>query len=161
MSATLPMRIARRLQPWFGHDPLSTLREEVDDLFGRFLPEEGKDWWAGAFLPSLDMSESPEAIELLMDLPGMKPEEVTIEIRGNMLRISGERKEEKEENEKSYHRVERRTGSFSRTVMLPCAVNENEVKAEFDKGVLEITLPKAETARTHKIEVKPMPEVKN
>jgi HSP20 family protein len=71
-----------------------------------------------------------------------------------MLTVAGERKEEKEEKGKTFHRVERLYGNFSRSVTLPCSVNEEEVAAEYKDGVLTIKLPKAEEAKAHKIKVK-------
>ena len=83
----------------------------------------------------------------------MKPDEIDIEITENMLNISGERKEEKEEKGRTFHRVERHTGHFSRSIMLPCEVNENKIEARSHEGVLTITLPKTETAKTKRIKV--------
>ena len=154
MTTTLPSRIARTLQPWIGRDPFLSLRDEMDNLLSRFSAELDGEWVAGVLAPSLDLSETPESVQLRMDLPGMKPEDVNIEIVGNMLKISGERKEEKEEKNKTYHRIERRSGSFSRSVSLPCAVKEAEVGAEYANGVLTVTMPKSEEAKAHKIKVK-------
>jgi HSP20 family protein len=100
------------------------------------------------------LSETPESVQVRMDLPGIKPDDVNIEIAGNTLRITGERKEEKDEKNKTYHRVERRFGSFSRSVSLPCSVKEAAVNAEHANGVLTVTLPKSEEAKSHKIKVK-------
>ena len=154
MTTTLPSRIARTLQPWMGRDPFLSLRDEMDSLLSRFSAEMDGEWVAGVLNPSLDLSETPEAVQARMDLPGLKPEDVNIEIVGNTLRISGERKEEKEEKNETYHRVERRSGSFSRSVTLPCAVKEGEVTAEYANGVLTVTMPKSEQAKSHKIKVK-------
>ena len=107
---------------------------------------------AGMLSPSLDLSETPEAVQVRMDLPGMKPEDVNIEITGNTLRITGERKEGKEEKNKTY--VERRLGSFSRSVALPCPVKESDVNAEYANGVLTVTMWKSEEAKAHKIKIK-------
>jgi HSP20 family protein len=114
--------------------------------------EEG--WLTGAVTPALDMSETDTAIDVRMDLPGITAKDIDIQVNGNLLTVSGERKEEKEEKGKTFHRVERSYGSFSRTVTLPGAVNESEVAAEYKDGVLTITLPKTEESKAHKIKVK-------
>jgi HSP20 family protein len=123
------------------------LREEMQDLAERF-------WGEGEGGPSIDLSETDNSVEVKMDLPGIKPGEVDIQVNGNLLTISGERKEEKEEKGRTYHRLERRVGMFSRSLTLPCAVVEGEAAAEYRDGILSITLPKAEGAKTHKIKVK-------
>jgi HSP20 family protein len=102
----------------------------------------------------LDVAETEKSLEIHMDLPGVTAKDIDIQVNGNLLTISGERKEEKEEKGKTFHRVERSYGSFSRTVTLPCDVNENEVAAEYKDGVLTIKLPKTEESKAHKIKVK-------
>jgi HSP20 family protein len=102
----------------------------------------------------LDLSETDTAVETKMDLPGVKPEEIEIQLNGNVLTVSGERKEEQEEKGKTYHRLERRVGNFSRSMTLPCPVEEDEVAASYKDGVLSITLPKTDEAKTRKIKIK-------
>jgi HSP20 family protein len=156
MPETQITRPSTGLQSWFGRDPLRTLRGEIDTLLSRFAGDaEGS--WLSAPLPALDLCESNGGFEVKLDIPGFKADEIDIEVHGTMLRISGEhkeeKKEEKEEKGKTYHRVERRQGSFSRTVSLPCAVNEEKIKAECHDGVLTISLPKSESERGRKIKV--------
>jgi HSP20 family protein len=128
--------------------------QDVEDLVGR-LWDEGEDgWFVGRTVPSIDVSETDAAVEAKVDLPGMKPDEIDIRLNANVLTVSGERKEEKEEKGKTYHRLERRAGTFSRSITLPCPVAEDEVAAEFHDGVLTITLPKTEQANARKIKVK-------
>ena len=154
MATTLPTRISRTLEPFFDRDPLRALRREMDDLMRRFSLEWDEDWLPAEFHPSLDISETDEMMEVRMDLPGVKPEDVDIEIRGNLLRVTGERKEEREEKGRTWHRLERSVGKFARSVTLPCSVQEEKVEAEYRDGVLLIKLPKTEEAKTHKITVK-------
>jgi HSP20 family protein len=90
----------------------------------------------------------------MVDVPGMKPEEIDIEVIGKTVRIRGEHKEEKEEKGRTFHRIERRSGSVFRSVVLPCAVKEDRVAAEYKDGVLKVTLPKSEEAKSHKIKIK-------
>jgi HSP20 family protein len=132
---------------------MARLREEMDDLFSQFWGDGG-DWSVGDLITSLDLSESENELQVRMDVPGVKPEDIDIELSGNMLTISGERKEEAEEEGRTFHRVERRTGRFSRTVMLPCDVDEGQIEARNEGGVLTIKLPKTETSKSRRIEVK-------
>lgn len=154
MTTTLPARASRALRPFTLRDPFRALQEQMDDLIARFETE-----WNGEPLPSitaplLDLSETDDSLQVRTDMPGIKPEDINIEVTGNTLRISGERKEEKEEKGKTYHRVERRYGTFARSLTLPCTVQEDKIEAECHDGVLNVTLPKTEQARTKKIKVK-------
>lgn len=135
--------------------PLASLRQEFDDLIARFWDGEAeKNWFAGSFAPSIDLVEADNAFELRMDIPGMDAKDIDVQVHGNTVTVSGQRKEEKEEKGKTYHRVERRNGSFSRTLSLPCNVNDDEVAADYVKGVLTVKLPKSEDARSKKVAVK-------
>ncbi len=136
--------------------PLWSLRSQIDQLFEDFF---GREWgWPlaakGAWSPAMEVSESDTDVVVRAEVPGMEAKDIEIAIRGDVLTISGEKKEEKEEKKKSYHRIETRYGSFERTVTLPAAVDVEKVKAECKKGVLSITLPKKEGAKPRKIEVK-------
>ena len=155
MTVSLPKRVARGLQPFFGFDPFRVLQEEMNSLFNRNLAD-----WNGDCLthvsaaPSLDLSETAESLQIRTDMPGISAEDIDIEISDNTIHISGERKEEKEEKGKTYHLVERRAGKFERTLTLPCAVQEENITAECRDGVLTVTLPKSEELRARKIKVK-------
>jgi HSP20 family protein len=135
-------------------DPFTALQEEMNELRARFLGDGGEGWFTGAMVPALDMSETDTAIDVRMDLPGITAKDIDIQVSGNVLNVSGQREEEKEEKGRTFHRVERRYGNFSRSVTLPCAVAENEVAAEYHDGVLTIKLPKTEESKAHKIKVK-------
>ena len=152
MTTTAPARTPRSLVPAAGRDIFQSLRDEMEDLFGRFFTDGGTDG-ATSLRPTLDLSETDSAVQVRMDVPGMKAEDIAIEISGDMLRISGQRKEEKEEKGKTWHRVERRYGSFSRSVTLPCSVKENQAKAEYADGVLSLTIPKSEESKTHHVKI--------
>lgn len=138
----------------YSSDPFRSLQQQMDDLLSNFSLE----WHNGGRpaaegRPSLDLSETGDAILVSVDLPGIKPEDVDVQVRGNDLQISGERREEKEEKGKTWHRTERHVGTFARSLTLPCDVQAEKVTAEFRDGVLNITLPKAEQSRTRKIAV--------
>lgn len=134
--------------------PFGSLREEFDNMLSRLGDWEGP-WATQLMSPSLDIAESEGAVDVTMDVPGMKAENIDIQVTGNRLTISGERKDEKEEkgNGKAYHRIERHLGQFCRTVTLPCEVDEAKVDATYQNGVLKIKLPKTEEAKSHKIKV--------
>jgi HSP20 family protein len=135
-------------------EPRTGLIEELEDAVSRLWDTGNGGWPFGASVPSLDVSETEKAVEVKLDVPGVTAKEIDIRLNGNLLTVSGERKEEQEKKGKTYHRVERRYGSFSRTITLPCPVQEDEVAAEYHDGVLSITLPKTEEAKAKKINVK-------
>jgi HSP20 family protein len=126
----------------------------MDDLMNRVLGE-GEDLWPfGRITPSLDVAETDRAIEVWLDVPGVDPKDIDIQLNSNLLTVSGHRKEEKEEKGKMHHRVERRSGAFSRSISLPCPVKEETIVAKYCHGVLAITMPKMEEAKATKIEVR-------
>ena len=142
---------------WFEREPVGALREEVDELFENFFGAPAIAPTLEMTIPSIDVAETDEAIEIKTDLPGIKAKDVNVEIRNNFLTISGETQEEKkseEGNGRKYHRIERRSGSFSRSVRLPCDVQQDKIDAELKDGVLSVKLPKAEEAKSKKIAVK-------
>jgi HSP20 family protein len=104
--------------------------------------------------PSVDIVETVEEFSIKAELPAIKREDVKVSVDGGVLRIEGERKREKEEKGKKYHRVERSYGSFLRTFTLPDNVDETNVRAEFKDGVLNVRLPKSEKAKPKSIDVK-------
>ena len=105
-------------------------------------------------MPPIDLSETADKIIIKAEIPGIDPKEIDISIQGDTLTIKGEKKEEKEEKGKNYYRMERRYGSFSRSVDLPNSVNPNKVSAEYKNGVLEINLQKKEEVKPTQITVK-------
>jgi HSP20 family protein len=131
------------------------MREEFNQLAHRF-----GDWehgWPSGGAPSVDLSETETELAARFDLPGIKASEIDIQVTDNVLTVSGERSEEKEEkkgNSRSFHRIERRMGSSSRSIVLPCAVNRDKVDATYKDGVLSIKLPKTEEAKSHKVTIK-------
>lgn len=156
MTTALSTRVSQALRPLFSRDPFAGLQKEMDDLLSRFQADWDGDGVLAAVSPSVDLSETDDALQIRLDVPGMKPDEINIEVSGGTIRISGEHKEEKEEKGKTYHRLERRTGSFARALTLPAAVKEDKVNAECKDGVLTITLPKTEAAKTRTVKIKPV-----
>lgn len=139
--------------PWFRRGPLSVFRD-MEDLMERFWEEDSNGWNTRMMAPPLDMCETEKAISLRLDLPGVSPKEIDVQVSGNQLSISGERKEDREEKGETYHRIERRSGRFSRSILLPCEVQDDKVDAKYQDGVLKITLPKTAEATTRHIEIK-------
>jgi HSP20 family protein len=104
--------------------------------------------------PAMDVRETPEAFIIEADVPGIKKEEVQIEVADNVVTLKGERWSQREENKKDYHLAERQIGSFRRSVAIPGGFDAGKVSAKFENGVLTITLPKPEEKRPRKIEVR-------
>ncbi len=154
--STLTRRGSRGLPSLFGAHPFGALSREIDELLGRFGEGWESEWPVAQRMLSLDLTESNGSLEVKMDIPGMKPEEIEIHVTGDTLTVSGRHEEEKkeEDKDKKLHRVERRTGSFQRSVTLPAPVRETDVTAEYVDGVLAITLPKTETEKTHRVAIK-------
>jgi HSP20 family protein len=132
-------------------------RNEIDRLFedffspgaGRQLAERGLD-----FVPNLEVREQDQDYLVRVDLPGMKPEDVSIDVDQNVLTVRGERKREQQETRGGYAYSEASYGSFMRSVQLPQGVDASKVEARMEHGVLEIAIPKGEEARPRKIPVR-------
>jgi HSP20 family protein len=124
----------------------------VDSLFNQdLLPSEevsNRTW-----MPPVDIQETTEAYRLVAELPGMTKEDINITLENNVLRLSGERKFEKDVKKESYQRVERTYGTFARAFTLPSQVNHDKVEAAFENGLLTIVVPKAEQAKPRKISI--------
>jgi HSP20 family protein len=111
--------------------------------------------WQTKNEPAMDVYETEKEVVAKVNLPGIDPEKIEISVENGFLRISGKIEEEKEEKKRDYYRKEIRHGSFERVVKLPTEVKEKEIEATYDKGVLEIVMPKQEKAKTErKIKVK-------
>lgn len=100
--------------------------------------------------PRLDVSETDQALQITADLPGLEKKDINISLEDDLLTISGERKEEREEKDKKYHTIERRSGSFFRSIRLPAEVERKRINAKFANGVLSITLPKSAESKRKK-----------
>ena len=105
-------------------------------------------------VPSVDISETEDTLLIKAELPGLEAKDVNVSISGDILLIKGEKKREEEEKDEHHHYVERYSGSFQRSFRLPVNVQADKVEAAFDKGVLKVTLPKAEEAKKKEIEIK-------
>jgi len=137
---------------WDPFNDLIQLRDEI----GRWFEgaEKRIEKKTAVWAPSVDIKETETDITVKADLPGMKKEDIDISIDNDTLVIKGERKFEKEEKDKDYVRMERSYGSFYRSFTLGVPVKEDEVKASYKNGVLEIVIPKAEVKKAKKVEIK-------
>ncbi len=149
--------------------PVAGLRNEIDRAFERFFRDPwgsalsgfpSTDWLpfvrgGSAISPSSEMTESDAGYELCVELPGLDENDIELTVTDDMLTLKGEKREEKTSGEGESHFSERRYGSFRRSFALPRGVKAEEVKARFAKGVLKVTLPKSEEAKSaeRKIEV--------
>jgi HSP20 family protein len=133
---------------------LNSMRDSMDRLLeDSFLRPFSSAMWDGTAM-SMDMYQTDDAVVVKTALPGIRPEDVQVSVANGVLTIRGELKEEKEEIEKTYHLRERRYGSCSRSVALPIQANVDKATADFEDGVLTLTLPKAEEAKAKTIIVK-------
>ena len=135
-------------------DSFSLLRKEMEELISNFWGSNPTNWLDGNLSPAVDVSEQENAFLMKVDIPGLEAKDLNVQVHGNTVTVSGQRQEEKETKDKTYYRMERRQGSFSRTINMPCNINEGEVAAEYVNGVLSLTLPKTEASKPKKIAIK-------
>lgn len=135
---------------------LNTLQNEMNRLFGTFFDTPtttGGNGGVRRWIPAMDLVETDEHFILRADLPGVSEDDVNIEFEDNVLTISGERKVEHEDKREGFYRIERATGAFSRALTLPEGIDVDAVKAKFDKGVLEIQIPKPEARKPRRVAI--------
>jgi HSP20 family protein len=133
---------------------LGTLQSEMNRLFNTvFDAPGGNGGTLRRWMPAMDLLETGDHFVLRADLPGMSEEDVNIELEDSTLTVSGERKTEHESSEEGYYRVERASGSFHRSLTLPKGVDPESVTASFDRGVLEVRIPKPEARKPRKIQI--------
>jgi len=137
------------------HEAVS-LRDAMDRLFDEsFLkPFGGESSFLALQWPAVDLTETADQIVAKVALPGMKPEDVKINLTGNVLNLSGEFSTESEDKGTTYHLHEHHSGAFSRSITLPTPVQGNKVKAEYENGMVTLTLPKVEEARPKTVNIK-------
>lgn len=134
---------------------MDDLRREMDRLFDGFLrePMAMPGIFGEHFTPAFDISETESEIIVKAEFPEVDPKDVDVSLTGNVLTIKGEKKEERESQNKNMHRLERVFGSFARSFILPCDVQEDKIQATYEHGVLDLRLPKAESSKPRKIEI--------
>jgi HSP20 family protein len=152
---TIMSRHASKERSWFPNTSLSTFKHEVNDLIENFLGDSLPNF-RGDLFPRIDLAETADALEISAEVPGFKPEEISIDIGDNYLTLSGQHSESCEDGnaEKKFHRVERRMNSFSRAIFLPASIDEEKIEANLSGGILNIRLPKREESRRRRVPVK-------
>ncbi|MGD0196764.1 MAG: Hsp20/alpha crystallin family protein [Solirubrobacteraceae bacterium] len=132
---------------------LTSLQQDMNRLFNGFFDAPRAANGNARFVPAMDLVETDEHFVLRADLPGLREEDVKIELEDNVLTVSGERKAEHEDRKEGYYRLERSYGQFARTLTLPEGVGPEGVKASFDRGVLEVEIAKPEQRKPHRVTI--------
>jgi HSP20 family protein len=144
---------------WNPFGELEEMSDRLNRVFGRSAlaaapAATAEGLFSFDWTPSVDIAETADAFEIRAELPDVKREDVKVSVEDGELRITGERKQEKEEKGKKFHRIERSYGSFMRSFTLPPNVDDTKLAAEFKNGLLNVRLPKTEQAKQKTISVK-------
>jgi HSP20 family protein len=142
--------MAGTLTRWDPFGELGELQSRFDRMFDRWLDGHERAW-----TPAIDVVRENGHLVVRADIPGMKPEEVKIEVEDDILTVSGEHTESKEEKDTNYVRRERRYGSFSRSMALPAGVDAKKIKARTRDGVVEVTIPLPKEAKKETVTINP------
>ena len=139
---------------WEPARELQSIQHEVNRLFGSFLdPHAGVEIGARRWLPAVDLVEEGDHYVLRADVPGVSQDDLKVELEDNVLTLSGERKSEHEERKDGYYRIERASGSFSRSLTLPEGVDPDAIEARFERGVLEVRIPKPAERKPRRVAI--------
>jgi HSP20 family protein len=140
---------------WDPFREFSTLQDRMNRLFRESYGPEGREesLTTSTFAPPVDVYEDEHNVTLKIEVPGIDEKDIDVRVENNVLAVHGERKFEKEEKEENFRRVERQYGSFTRTFTLPTTVDAEKVSANYEKGILKITLPKKAEAKPKQIKV--------
>jgi HSP20 family protein len=138
---------------WDPFQDVLSLREAMNQLMEESFVRPAAAQGSKNFVPALDFSETAEGYLVEAALPGVKPEDVEITVENNVLTIKGETRQETDSKQRNFHRIERRFGSFQRTIGLPTTVKADAIKADLTNGVLRLEIPKAEEVKPRKISV--------
>jgi HSP20 family protein len=144
------MTVLTRFEPY---REFATLQDRLNRLFQSSFGESQDSLTTSSFSPAVDVYEDEHAVNLKIEVPGIEEKDLDIRVENNTLTVHGERKFEKEEKEENFRRVERQYGSFTRSFTLPQTVDSENVSANYDKGVLKISLPKKAEAKPKQIKV--------
>ena len=135
---------------------LGSLQSEMNRLFNTVFDQPAGGHANGGvrrWIPAMDLVETADHFVLRADLPGMSEEDLKIEIEDSVLTISGERKAEHQDEQQGFYRVERAFGAFSRSLTMPKGIDADAVSAGFDRGVLEVRIPKPEQSKPRRVEI--------
>jgi HSP20 family protein len=147
------MYVTTTRRPFDALQSLRRLSTVLDEAFGSYQPEDGSTITAARY-PACDVFEDKDAVKIVAEVPGVRPEDVKISLENNLLTIRGEKKQQAEERNERVHRYERSYGVFERGFALPSTVDSDKIHAAYENGVLTITVPKAERARPREISIK-------
>lgn len=142
---------------WEPARELQTIQQEMNRLFGTFFDGQtgvtAENGLARRWIPAMDLVEDDERFVLRADLPGVREGDVSVELEDNVLSVSGERRTEHEDRKEGYRRVERASGRFTRSLTLPDGVDPEGIEAHFERGVLEVSIPKPEERKPRKVAI--------
>ena len=146
---------------WEPFREVESLQKEMNRLFDRLVPTDvGNGEKVGlSFIPAAEMTETPEAVQLKLEIPGMEAKDLNVEVTADSLTINGERKSEIKTEEEGFTRTEFRYGKFHRVIPLPVQVDNSNVTAEYKDGILNLTLPKAEEEKNKVVKVSISPAI--
>jgi HSP20 family protein len=138
---------------WEPARELQTIQHEMNRLFGSYFDSPGDGESVRRWVPAMDLLEEGDHLVLRADLPGVSEDLLSIELEDNVLTISGERGSEREERKDGYYRLERASGTFSRSLTLPEGIDPESIEANFDNGVLTVRIPKPEERRPRRVAI--------
>jgi HSP20 family protein len=138
---------------WDPSRDLDTLQTDLNRVFDAFFGDRTANDVTRRWIPAMDLVETDDHLVLKADLPGLDKDDVELEIKDGVLSISGERRTEHQDSSNGYHRMERAYGRFARSLSLPEGVDSDKVEADFDKGVLEVRIPKPTERKPHRVEI--------
>ena len=139
---------------WDPSREVDSLQSEVNRLFDTFFGDSPANGAAlRRWVPAMDLVETEDELVLRADLPGLDSDDVNIEVKDGALTVSGERKTEHEERTDGFYRVERAFGTFSRSMSLPQGIDADRIAATFEKGVLEVRIPKPAERKPHRVQI--------
>ncbi|SFH52703.1 Hsp20/alpha crystallin family protein [Planctomicrobium piriforme] len=145
----------RSIKNWLPPTSFGALRQEVNDLVENLLGDSMPNF-RGDQVPRVDVSETADFVEVVADVPGFKTEEVSVDLADNHLILTGQHPEQPTASTEArrFHRIERRMSSFTRSVLLPCPVDDTRVEAELKDGILSVRLPKREDVRRRRVPIR-------
>ena len=148
------MSLMTTRRPFENFQTLRRLNTVLDEAFSNWPFQQESGSITSSWYPACDVFEDKDAVKIVAELPGVKPEDVKLSLENNLLTIRGEKKQEAEERSERVHRYERSYGSFERAFVLPSTVDADKISAQYDNGVLTVVVPKAERARPREIPVR-------
>jgi len=155
-----PFRDIERLEPfrrdierWNPFREIDTLQQQINRLFDRLSPTDGGERTGFTFIPAAELEETENEIRLRLEVPGLEPKDINVEVTPDSLTITGDRKYETKTEENGVTRSEFRYGKFQREIQLPSLVQNDKVQAEYKNGILHLNLPKAESEKHKAVKV--------